>query len=60
MCVQALHTTVDQLGKERKKELSKELEDLDTNAKSMSITRQFAHMLLDFNRAEETVTMSRY
>jgi hypothetical protein len=55
-----LHTTVDQLGKERKKELSKELEDLDTSAKSMSITRQFAHMLLDFNRAEETVTMSRY
>ena len=56
---EAMHATIDKLGKERKKGLTKEIEELDNNIKIMSVTSQFTHLLLDFNRAEETVAMSK-
>ena len=56
---EGLHQDVEKIIKDHKKDVVRELDDSQFKLKGMMTARTFTESLLDFNRAEELVTLSR-
>ncbi|KAK2147474.1 hypothetical protein LSH36_550g01000 [Paralvinella palmiformis] len=56
---EGLHQDVEKLVKEHRKEVAKELDTYSFKLKSIEGAKTFTEALLDFNRAEELVSMSK-